>query len=393
MRRLAIAALLLLGCPKPQNGEPPHNESPRAPQDAGVVAAPGTPQQPPSDPHVVVFSDRTSQGYLLLVDDAHKQTPTRSDLQFLVRSKLGAEADEPELRLLLELIETEPAPTRVPGPDDPADGRPRATRDLLGLHVEVLPLQGDNELIPTSLLTDPVLTRELSPEERASLAKRRHALLLRADYRNQYAVRGLRLLQTLVRIAARDRHALVHDPDTGETMNVDAFTRRRLQSSLGNVADQIAVVPFSDPRHGEGFVRLATRGMRRFGSVDLELDGLRRDPELLQRASDLLYGLAYEMVRLGEFDSSGYAVELDEVVTVEHGDIVQAYGTRGSQVPPACSDCAGEVVVHLVERAAEPHDPANHVVTRVVAPREQSDAADYDHPRWVRESVAAIFGG
>lgn len=392
MRRLAIAALLLAGCPKPQNGEPPRGEAEPVRTDVGVAVQPDEPHRPSGDPHTVVFADRTSQGYLLLVDDAHDDPPTRADLQFLVRSKLGAKADEPELQLLLELIETEPAPTRAPTPGEPADGRPRPTRDLLGLHVEVLPLHGEQELVPTSVLTDPVLTRELSPEERSSLAKRRSALLLRADYRNQYAVRGLRLLQTLVRLAAIDRKALVHDPDTGETMGVEAFTRRRLQSSLGNVADQIAVVPFPDPRHGEGFVRLTTRGMRRFGSVDLELDGLPREPELLQRATDLLYGLAYVMVRLGEFDRSGYAVELDEVVEIAHADIVQAYGTRGSQVPPACGECAGEVAVHLVERPTEPHDPGDHVVARVVAPREDSDAKAYDQKQWVRDAVAAIFG-
>jgi hypothetical protein len=380
---------LLAGCPKPQNGEPPQTQTDTTRLDAGVTAEPTEPHRPVSDPHVVVFADRTSQAYLLLVDDAHKQSPTREDLQFLVRSKLGAKADEPELQLLLDLIETEPAPSRMPGPDEPQDGRPRATRDLLGLHIEVIPAGED--VIPSSLFTDPVLTRELSHAERASLARRRHALILRADYRNQYAVRGLRLLQTLVRIAARDRDALVHDPDTGETMGVEAFTRRRLLSSLGNVADQIAVVPFPDPRHGEGFVRLATRGMRRFGSVDLELDGLPREPELLQRATDLLNGLAYQMVRLGEFDTSGYAVELGPIVTIDHDDIVQAYGTRGGQVPPAGVDQPAEVTVHLVERPAEAHDPSGHVVARVVAPREQSDASEYDHPKWVREAVASIF--
>jgi hypothetical protein len=353
--RWCVAVVLLAGCPKPQNGEPPQTRTEAARADVGAAVDPEEPHRPAGDPHVVVFADRTSQGYLLLVDDAHKQTPTREDL-----------------------------------PPGPEDGSPRPTRDLLGLHVEVLPLSGG--LVPAAVLEDPVLTRELSPEERGSLGKRKHALLLRADYRNQYAVRGLRLLQTVVRIAALDRKALVHDPDTGETMGVEAFTRRRLLSSLGNVADQIAVVPFPDPRHGEGFVRLSTRGMRRFGSVDVELDGLPRDPELLQRATDLLYGLAYQLVRLGEFDRSGYAVELAEVVEIEHADIVQAYGTRGGQVPPACSNCPGGTEMHLVERPAEPHDPGDHVVARVVAPREQSDAADYDHPKWVREAVASIFG-
>jgi hypothetical protein len=242
------------------------------------------------------------------------------------------------------------------------------------------------------VLTDPVLTRELTGEERASLAGRRHALLLRADYRNQYAVRGLRLLQTLVRIVALSRKALIHDPDTGETMGVEAFTRRRLQSSLGNVADQVAVVPFPDKRFGDDYIRLTSRGMRRFGSVDIELDALPRDPEVLQRATDVMYGLCYKLVRIGEFDRSGYAVELDEVVTVEHSDIVKAYGARGGKVPLPCDGCPTELDVHLVERAAEPQDPSEHLMARVVAVRTESDAKDYDHPAWARAFATSIFG-
>ena len=41
--------------------------------------------------------------------------------------------------------------------------------------------------------------------------------------------------------------ALVHDPDTLETMGPAAFAARRLQTSLGNIADQVVVVPFADP--------------------------------------------------------------------------------------------------------------------------------------------------
>ena len=393
MRARLLAVVLAVGCPKPaNNGEPPPVPAKAEVKlDAGAVAE-DPPNEPAGDPHVIVFADRTSQGYLLLVEPKHKDKPSREDLQFLVRSKLGAKADEPELQLLLELISTEPKTSHAPGPGDKGYGQPRATRDLLGLHIDVLPLHGESELIPTSILTDPVLTRELADEERASLARRRHALLLRADYRNQYAVRGLRLLQTLVRIAAVSRKALIHDPDTGETMDVEAFTRRRLQSSLGNVADQVAVVPFPDKRHGEGFIRLSSRGMRRFGSVDVELDGLPRDPEVLQRATDMLYGLCYKLVRLGEFDRTGYAVELDEVVTIDHADIVKAYGARGGKVPLPCDDCPTEFEAHLVERGAEPQDPSEHVVARVVAIREESDAQGYDHPTWAKTFALSIFG-
>jgi hypothetical protein len=236
-----------------------------------------------------------------------------------------------------------------------------------------------------------VLVRELLPAERASLAERRHGLLLRADYRNQHAVRGLRLLQTLVRLVAADRDALVHDPDTGETMGVEAFTRRRLQAGLGNIADQVAIVPFGDKLHGEPFVRLTTRGMRRFGCFDLELDGLPRDQAVLQQATFLLHGLALQMVRQGEVDPSGFAVELDEEVEITRADVVQAYARQQGAVP-TCDGCPGRVALHLVERSAEPHDPQSHLVVRVVAPRPDSDARDYDHPAWVRAAITKLLG-
>lgn len=213
--------------------------------------------------------------------------------------------------------------------------------------------------------------------------------MLRAHYRNRYGIRGLRLLQTLVRIVANERDALIHDPDTGETMGPEAFTRRRLKSTLGNVADQVVVVPFPDPRH-EGTVRLTTRGMRRFGSVDLELDGLPRDPAALEAATSLLLGVAYRMARMGEYDREGYAVEVDETIELTHADIAQAYA--GQDAPPPCPDCPGQVTLHLVERPTEPHDPVDHVVARIVAPRSTSDAPGYDHPAWVREALAALLG-
>lgn len=342
--------------------------------------------------HHVVFADRTSQAYLLLlVSDGPR--PTRESLAELVRAKLPAADDEPEAKLLLELVATEPQPSMA---DPSLSAEERQTlqhRDLLGLHLDLLPVApaGEEPLIPLEALRDPISTRELSDDERASLPARRYAMVLRAHYRNRYGIRGLRLLQTLVRIVAADRRALIHDPDTGETTGLPAFTRRRLQSTVGNVADQVVVVPFPDPRHGEGFVRLSTRGMRRFGSVDIELDGLPRDPAALDAATHLLYGMAYRMVRMGEYDREGYAVEVDEVVTVTHPDIAQAYSGRSAALP-RCEDCLQSVDVHLVERPPEPHDPIEHVVARIVAPREQSDASGYEHPAWVRSALADLLG-
>jgi len=263
-----------------------------------------------------------------------------------------------------------------------------ARGDLLGLHVEI---GATEEFVPALALEDSVLLRELTVELRGSLPSRRTALLVRADYRSQHAFRGLRLLQTLIRLLARERGALIHDPDTLETVDVDAFTRRRLQSTLANVADQIAVVPFPDARHGEGFVRLTTRGMRRFGSVDLELDGLPADPPVLQRATDFLVGVALVMAREAEVDATGLAVELDDVIAVHYMDAVQGYAGREGK-PPRCADCPEQALVHVVERPSEPQDPRDHVVARVVAPRPVSDAAGYDHRAWVASAIADVFG-
>lgn len=238
-------------------------------------------------------------------------------------------------------------------------------------------------------LADPVLSRELTPAERDSLPSRTTAILLRGDYRNERAVRGLRLLQTLVRLVATDRGALIHDPDTGETMGVEAFVRRRLQAGLGNVADQVAVVPFPDRVHGEPWLRLTTRGMRRFGSPDLELDGLPRDEQALQRATFLLHGLAFQMVRLAELDPSGYPLELDEDLEISRGDITKAYARLQGAVP-ACTDCVGNVSVALRKRPAEPHDPQGHLVVRIVAPAD--DPAVADHGAWVITALTKLFG-
>ncbi|MGH1343014.1 MAG: hypothetical protein ACRBN8_15745 [Nannocystales bacterium] len=390
-RSLLLLTALSASCAK----QPAQDETQTAGQRTGETAAPAVASgdespstEPPEsgDPHLIVFADRTSQAYLLLLPPGKHQAPTREALQALVKAKLATATDEPELALLLEFIATEPAPVAA----GPGDGSPRATRDLLGINIDMLPVGGSKGAVGSASLADPILTRALTAEQRSSLPGRTQALLLRAEYRNQYAVRGLRLLQTLTRIVALERDALIHDPDTGETVGTDTFTKRRLKSSLGNIAEQIAVVPFIDKMNPDG-VRLSTRGMRRFGSPDLELDGLPRDPKVLQRATDLLNGLAALMVQLGEFDSTGYAVELGQRVEISVDDVVRAYAD-GSHVPECGEDCVGEAEVHLVERPAEPHDPEDHVVVRVVAPRERSDSVDYKHAAWVQEVLREVFG-
>lgn len=428
-RPASVAAALLLGIALTlacgRGGAPTSGERPAA--TAGAEASPGgaaeagvgstTGEDPEAAaaeaarraelPHQVVFADRILYPYVLLLPAAGEgkpATPSRGELQAEVQRVFAGKEGEPEVGRLLAMIGQAPSEAGAASPTllepnagdeagageggvvtDPSAYRP--ARELLALHVEVI---AASEVVSQGALEDPELTRALSPEDRASLAGRRWALVLRGEYRNQEGVRGLRLLQTLVRIAASERGALIHDPDTLETVDVATFTARRLLASVGNIADQIPVIPFPDPRH-EGRLRLATRGMRRFGSVDLELDGLPPDPERLQRATFLLHGLALAMARLGEVDRSGFAVEAPEVIDVSAELCRQAYGSRGGGLP-RCRECPEDAVIHLVERPAEPQDPPGHVVARVVAPRVESDAADYDHPAWVEAVLARLFG-
>lgn len=351
-----------------------------------------------------MFADRVSQGYLLLLPGDPAEAPTREELRTLVRRAFPGRETEEEPSLLLRYIDLEaqaavaPDDPLDPGSLDPStpgspDGISRRSTDLVGLHVELMPMRepGDEALVDPGMLRDPALTRFLKPDELARAAGTKKVLLLRGDYRHRNGVRGLRLLQTLVGLVARDRGALIHDPDTGETFGPDAFAARRLQAGLGNVADQVAVVPFPDRRNGAQLIRLTTRGMRRFGSPDLELGGLPKDPETLQKATHVLYGLAFQMMKLAELDPSGLAIELASDVSIHYRDIERAYSNRSTRVP-RCTDCPEQAEVHLVERPTEPQDPREHVVVRIVAPRTTSDAADYDHPAWVAAMLERVLG-
>ncbi|MEX1364072.1 MAG: hypothetical protein AB1Z98_13170, partial [Nannocystaceae bacterium] len=227
---LALLGLLLVACPasrddggaqapesEPGEGDEatPKLELPSLDEDAAEAEAEGN-----ESAHHVVFADRTSQSYLLLLDGDPTAAPTREELATLVREALAGAEDEPEVELLLELIASDPAPAANATELGPEQRDTIRHRDLLGLHVALLPLaaQGEQALIPLQVLRDPISTRALTQAERASLPQRRWVLVLRAHYRNRYGVRGLRLLQTLVRVVARDRGALIHDPDTGETI-------------------------------------------------------------------------------------------------------------------------------------------------------------------------------
>ncbi|MFV8750872.1 hypothetical protein ACNOYE_10020 [Nannocystaceae bacterium ST9] len=445
-RVLALACVGLLACrssePEPAptreapviaepapatTGEPAASEAESGDHDESDESETGDPRTG-EQAHVIPFADRTSMGYLLLLP-ASKQppvAPTREQLATRVQQAFPDRRRDGEIDLLLTMIATEPHTTElggfdldVPSLDETGGGTSSTSEtgeaepsvalgedelleqaaqqererifDLIGLHIELIRVGvGDEDVIPSAAMTDPVLTRGLEPAERESLPGRAWALLLRADYRNQHGVRGLRLLQTLVRVVAEREHALIHDPDTLETMNLATFEQRRLRVAAGNVGDQLAIVPFEDPLH-PGKLRMTTRGMRRFGAVDLELDGLPAEPIVLQQASDLLAGLALVLVREGEVDVSGFAVLVPDEIEVDMDAVAQTYDSRPAPLA-RCTGCPGRVLVHLVERPSEDHDPEDHVVARVVAPREQSDAPDYDHPQWALGTLARLFG-
>lgn len=381
-----LLASLACNPPPVADAQPP--ASPAEP--ARLAPSPSTPDEDAAEArrlaelaHHVVSADRITYSYLLLLSgpDAAK-VPTRAELDKQVQEAFPRNLEDEEVSLLRGLLREPTA----------SDDEGRRASDLLGLEIEVFPLSPPSgpRLIDAKVLADSDLTRDLTPVERDSLPSRTSLLVLRAAYRNQHAVRGLRLLQTLVRVVASRRGALIHDPDTLETVGPTVFSERRLQTNLGNVADQIPVIPFPDPKR-PGMVRLATRGMRRFGSVDLELDGLQGDLTVLQRATFFIHGLITVLIEQGEYDRTGFAVELPEILTVHHEDCASAYAGRPGALP-RCKDCPEFVEIHLFERAPEPHDAVGHVVARIVGPRSVSDLEDYDQTAWAQQALIRLFG-
>jgi hypothetical protein len=399
-RASSCSLALLLACTPPPAAPaatPTPTSTPTPTVDADAIAEA---KRVAELPHQIVFADRITYSYVLLLPGAGLAAPTRDELDQAVREAFPKNLDDEEVELLRGLIarpidESPIAPKAAAEPEEEPEtpaGESRRASDLLGLAIEVharVPASGP-PLIEPRVLDDPDLARALEPTELASIPTRGTLLVLRAQYRNQHGVRGLRLLQTLVRVIASKRGALIHDPDTLETLGPAAFAARRLQTSLGNVADQIPIIPFADPAH-PGKFRLTTRGMRRFGSVDLELGGLPGDLSVLQQATYFLHGLARQMIDLGEFDRSGFAVELPDILTLHYSDCAAAYAGHPGSLP-RCSDCPERVELHLVERAPEPQDAVAHVVARIVAPRSRSDRGDYDAVAWAQEALDHVLG-
>jgi hypothetical protein len=410
-RGLPLALMIALACKsdpspppaptqttdKPQAESSPKGEEP-TPAEAGEADAES------ERTHRVVFGDRTSQGYLLLIEPSKlSAAPTREELDALVRREFGKAAEEGELALLRQLIATEPHDTQLDPAkldfDDPEalvqaveNSETDRRGDLLGLHIKLFDRNRDPGVIPAEALADPIATRDLSEAERTSIEGRSKILLLRADYRNQFDVRGLRLLQGLVRLVAKKHDALVFDPDTLETRGEAKFTERRLTANLANVVDQLAVIPFKDPER-PGKARLSTRGMRRFGLPDLELTGLPPEPQTLQRATDLLAGLARVLIKEGEVDQLGIAIEAPEIIEVTRREVDAAYADIGERLPPRCQGCPERTSIHLVRRPERDTDTRDHMTVGVTAPRSESDAADFDQSKWVEKAIADLFGG
>ena len=376
--------------------------------------------------HKVIYADRTSHGYLLLLKrDPSPEAITRPALKKLVEDRLRHKLSPGDLDSLLQLITIEPHTTdlaheklkaiedattlesatsgldALPQNTDPIDELAkklvsRQTPDqvrphLLGLHIDRLTLgNADDALIHQEILRDPILTRDLSPSNRDSLDARQWIVLLRADYRIADHFLGLRLLQELVSLVATEHQAIIHDPDTLETMEISAFSQKKLAANRLNIADQVAVIPFPDLSGDQDSIRLTTRGMRRFGSVDLELSGLPKNSIMLQRATDFIYGVAKVLSQEADIDPTGLALEVQSILEVAPSDIQEAYGPTRQQ--PSCPNCKQTVQVHLVERKPVDTDAIEYTVARIVAPRKTSDQSNYDHLAWIETTFFGLFG-
>lgn len=365
--------------------------------------------------HKVVYADRTSHGYLLIPAgpspakagiEALWREPSRERLAALLAEKRNFPGLQARERVMLQtLVERQPRATPVrKGGQDPADttAAPEPSRssanhaelpDLLGFHIDRVELSGGEDgLLPTAARTDQISTRSLDAEQRRALAQADSALLLRADYRVAEGVRGLRLLQALTAALAEARNALVHDPDTMETHAPADFRAKRYLGEPNNVADQVVILPFIErSESGAAKVRLTTRGMRRFGVVDLELAGLPAAPQLLQRATQWMHGTASLLVSDAGVDESGYAREVPGEIVVARADLRNAYASSPVQFPD-CGGCPGQIELHLVERPELPTDAIDHVVAQIVAPRSASAQPDHDHGQWLIQALLSLFG-
>ncbi|TPV95315.1 MAG: hypothetical protein B7733_10710 [Myxococcales bacterium FL481] len=323
-------------------------------------------------------------------DGANRRSPSRAELRRTVDRAFRGRRNEPEVGALHQFIARDPAgyaAGRLTGTE--AQRRAILARpgsDLLGISIRLVPRAS---VLDVAALDDPVLTRGLGRGTVERMAAIDHAVVIRGEYRPQGFVRGLRLLQTLVAAYARQVDGVILDPDTGELWAVDSFTSRQLRARDRNVADQIAVVPFPDLDDASR-VRLCTRGMRRFGAPDLELDALPVEPRRLAQATDLLRGLALVVAGLAELDAAGYASSAPDEVALTRRDIAESLAASGTMSP--CATCQETVAVHLVERSRHPTDPVDHPVVRVVAPLSQSRAPAYDHPAWVQRAIERLFG-
>ena len=106
-------AILLAGCRAPRDdgsaprAEPrPHERAPSVAEHDGETRT-----DPPESAHDVVFADRTSHAYLLLIEGKKPPVPSRDELKAIVRKRL--DPAEAEVDLLLKLIDMDPERTMV----------------------------------------------------------------------------------------------------------------------------------------------------------------------------------------------------------------------------------------------------------------------------------------
>ena len=69
-----------------------------------------------------------------------------------------------------------------------------------------------------------------------------------------------------------------------------------------------------------------------------------------------------------------------------------AYADLGDRLPPRCAKCKEKTSVHLMRRPPRDTDTQDHLTVVVTAPRELSDAADFDPSKWAESAVSDLFG-
>jgi hypothetical protein len=113
------------------------------PTPAPLPAAPTTPDDPEARrlaelPHRVVFADRITYSYVLLLPGDPQPAPARHELAAAVRKAFAANLEDDEVQLLLDLVSRPEREFVVRSTPDSAPD-PASAPDLIGLAVEAHP--------------------------------------------------------------------------------------------------------------------------------------------------------------------------------------------------------------------------------------------------------------